>query len=160
MNIYTGQLLLWISTEYLLLQISNRNVNSQNVFILCTNLSKHFLSYSFPTTLRVFSSELLKYRMITGHCQVKDIWGRQQRGEDIFSQSSHFLFILKVCIVLMQPLLSFSSFMLWAKFPTREETFGTLGCLSFYSLADLCFWQLLTFCGFPWSMQNTKKGVV
>lgn len=45
--------------------------------------------------------------MITGHCQVKHIWGRQQRGEDIFSQSSHFLFILKVCIVLMQPLLSF-----------------------------------------------------
>ena len=51
-NIYTEQLLLWISTEYLLLQISSRNVNSQNVFILCTNLSKHFLSYSFPTTLR------------------------------------------------------------------------------------------------------------
>lgn len=56
-------------------------------------------------------------------------------------------------------LISFSSFIFCAKFPTREETFGTLGCLSFYSLADLCVWHLRTFSGFPWSMQNPKKGL-
>lgn len=56
-------------------------------------------------------------------------------------------------------LISFSSFIFCVKFPTREETFGTLGCLSFYSLADLCVWHLRTFSGFPWSMQNPKKGL-
>ena len=68
------------------------------------------------------------------------------------------------CFVLFQCspysfLISLSSFMFCTKFPTREETFGTLGCLSFYSLADLCVWHLLTFSGFPWSVQNPKKGL-
>lgn len=89
--------------------------------------------------------------------------GPQKSNKDVgMSGRVHaiFLFFNSMSVLLSHPcsfLISISSFGLCANFPSRDATFGTSGCLSFYSLVILCVQRLLVSCSFPRRLQKPQK---